>query len=279
MDADGYSNPTVDWTVADGADAFEYEPTQWADADEDGYGDEAAPAVSPDDCVAIWGNSTLDRLGCVDSDGDGWSDAGDAYPDDKLLWSDTDGDGYADQTGTNRSDDCPEMNGTSIEDLTGCVDTDGDGWSDEGDYYPLDAEQHVKSSLTSILMVVGLLVALLAAGAVAAVMLRRKSDGGTDLALGQLAAAPPPSAFDPSGGGYGAPPPPGDPSFGALPPPMTPTAYAEPAPPPPAATEIAPPEPIAVQQGPQLPPSGLPEGWTMEQWEFYGEQWLKDNGY
>jgi len=60
---------------------------------------------------------------------------------------------------------------------------------------------------------------------------------------------------------------------------MTPTAYAEPAPPPPAAAEIAPPEPVAVQQGPQLPPSGLPEGWTMEQWEFYGEQWLKDNGY
>ncbi len=280
VDEDGYSNPTVDWTVTDGADAFEYEPTQWADADEDGYGDEAAPAASPDDCRDIWGNSTLDRLGCLDRDGDGWSDAGDAYPDDKLLWSDADGDGYADQTGTNRSDDCAEMSGTSTEDLSGCVDTDGDGWSDEGDYYPLDAEQHVKSSLTSILMVVGLLVALLATGGVAAVMLRRKSDGGTDLALGQLAVAPPPSAFEePSMGGYGAPPPPGDMSFGAPPPPMTPTAFAEPAPPPPAVAEIAPPEPIAVEQGPQLPPSGLPEGWTMEQWEFYGEQWLKDNGY
>ena len=27
--------------------------------------------------------------------------------------------------------------------------------------------------------------------------------------------------------------------------------------------------------GPPLPPTGLPEGWTMEQWEHYGEQWLE----
>ncbi|MDA0925936.1 MAG: hypothetical protein O3C36_04765, partial [archaeon] len=26
--------------------------------------------------------------------------------------------------------------------------------------------------------------------------------------------------------------------------------------------------------GPPLPPSGLPEGWSMEQWEHYGQQWL-----
>ena len=26
--------------------------------------------------------------------------------------------------------------------------------------------------------------------------------------------------------------------------------------------------------GPQLPESGLPEGWTMEQWEYYGHEWL-----
>ena len=28
--------------------------------------------------------------------------------------------------------------------------------------------------------------------------------------------------------------------------------------------------------GPPLPVGGLPDGWTMEQWEHYGEQWLKD---
>ena len=26
--------------------------------------------------------------------------------------------------------------------------------------------------------------------------------------------------------------------------------------------------------GPPLPESGLPEGWTQEQWEHYGQQWL-----
>ena len=28
---------------------------------------------------------------------------------------------------------------------------------------------------------------------------------------------------------------------------------------------------------PPVPATGLPDGWTMEQWEWYGEQWLKDN--
>ncbi|MEC7255206.1 MAG: hypothetical protein VXV76_01200 [Candidatus Thermoplasmatota archaeon] len=27
--------------------------------------------------------------------------------------------------------------------------------------------------------------------------------------------------------------------------------------------------------GPKLPPSGLPDGWTMEQWNYYGHEWLK----
>ena len=32
-----------------------------------------------------------------------------------------------------------------------------------------------------------------------------------------------------------------------------------------------------VQQGPPLPVGGLPPGWTMEQWAYYGQQYL-DNG-
>ena len=32
------------------------------------------------------------------------------------------------------------------------------------------------------------------------------------------------------------------------------------------------------QQGPPLPAAGLPEGWTMDQWAWYGEQWLADHG-
>ena len=43
-------------------------------------------------------------------------------------------------------------------------------------------------------------------------------------------------------------------------------------PPPPSAT----PEPDpAPSSGPPLPESGLPEGWTMEQWEHYGEEYLR----
>jgi hypothetical protein len=32
-----------------------------------------------------------------------------------------------------------------------------------------------------------------------------------------------------------------------------------------------------VNTGPPLPASGLPNGWTMEQWNYYGEQWLAAN--
>ena len=33
----------------------------------------------------------------------------------------------------------------------------------------------------------------------------------------------------------------------------------------------------AVSAGPPVPASGLPDGWTMEQWNYYGEQWLAAN--
>ena len=36
------------------------------------------------------------------------------------------------------------------------------------------------------------------------------------------------------------------------------------------------PAPI-VQSGPPVPAEGLPEGWTMEQWNHYGQQWLDNN--
>jgi len=126
---------------SDDGDAFMFDITQWADRDSDGYGDNPPPASAPDDCPDVWGNSTLDSLGCLDGDGDGWSEASDTYPNDKLLWSDDDGDGYADQSGTDLSDDCPGVAGTSIWGLLGCIDTDGDGWADTEDEYPMDVSQ------------------------------------------------------------------------------------------------------------------------------------------
>jgi len=36
--------------------------------------------------------------------------------------------------------------------------------------------------------------------------------------------------------------------------------------------------PVQVTAGPPLPPGGLPDGWTMEQWNHYGEQYLQRMG-
>ena len=49
--------------------------------------------------------------------------------------------------------------------------------------------------------------------------------------------------------------------------------------PPPPVEEPPAPAPVAdVQTGPQLPESGLPEGWTMEQWTHYGAEYLRRQG-
>ena len=88
-----------------------------------------------DDCPEIEGTSTEDRVGCLDSDGDGWSDpdenwttanGADAFPSIAKAWSDFDGDGFTDQPLTNFSDDCPFTKGTSRVIQLGCSDIDRD---------------------------------------------------------------------------------------------------------------------------------------------------------
>jgi hypothetical protein len=104
-DADGWSNPTGTWTTDDGADAFVLEATQWHDSDIDGYGDNWADAnwnservvlgvgqfvsdaFQPDACPAERGYSWVDRFGCSDVDGDGMSDAADAFPARCMTWT------------------------------------------------------------------------------------------------------------------------------------------------------------------------------------------------
>ncbi|MBT4059133.1 MAG: hypothetical protein HOE69_02350 [Euryarchaeota archaeon] len=58
-----------------------------------------------DDCPGIDGDSSQDRVGCPDTDGDGWSDpdddwgvnnGADAFPNERTQWVDRDGDGYGD---------------------------------------------------------------------------------------------------------------------------------------------------------------------------------------
>ena len=110
-DGDGFSNPTLPvgntsgWNVSDGADAFPDEPSQIVDSDGDGYGDNAS-GVQPDACPTDAGFSTVDRFGCTDEDGDGTSDANDAFLGEPSQWTDSDGDGYGDNPNGTQPDAC-----------------------------------------------------------------------------------------------------------------------------------------------------------------------------
>ena len=63
----------------------------------------------------------------------------------------------------------------------------------------------------------------------------------------------------------------------SMPPAPTPVAALEPAP---VAAPVPTPEPVqpTVPAGPPLPETGLPEGWSMDQWNAYGNQWLEQYG-
>ncbi len=133
-DGDGWS---------DLGDRFPMDVTQWFDADGDGYGDNSwgnMPDSCPEASLAD-GISLLDRLGCPDLDGDGYSDpddgwgaspngTADAFPQNRVQWSDLDGDGFGDNGIGSLRDDCPEVSGVSSIDLQGCPDANGDGYSD-----------------------------------------------------------------------------------------------------------------------------------------------------
>ena len=81
-----------------------------------------------------------DRLGCPDSDGDGYSDGdgswtssdgADVFPNDPTQWQDSDFDGYGDNQVGNNIDSCPSEWGDSWRNNTlGCPDADQDGWAD-----------------------------------------------------------------------------------------------------------------------------------------------------
>ena len=86
-----------------------------------------------DDCPNQAGTSTVDLTGCLDTDGDGYSDAGDAFPNDASEWIDSDGDGVGDN-----SDVFPA-------DVTESMDSDGDGVGDNGDAFPYDANETADS--------------------------------------------------------------------------------------------------------------------------------------
>jgi hypothetical protein len=133
-DGDGFSDPDGSWNIANGADAYPTDKSQWADQDDDGFGDNPS-GTNGDNCPSTTGTSYIDRNGCTDTDGDNYSDPGfgwtiadgaDAFQSDPLRWLDTDGDGLDDFI----DDDCPNHAGTSSLDRNGCPDIDGDGYSE-----------------------------------------------------------------------------------------------------------------------------------------------------
>ena len=140
---DPFPNNASEWQdrdgdeVGDNADAFPLDATQQSDTDGDTYGDEEFGNAG-DSCSDIFGNSTLDRYGCLDTDGDGWSDAGDDFPNDAEEYLDTDGD-----TVPNHLDEFPF-------DPTQQTDSDDDGYGDNkngnlGDAFPNDSTKHADS--------------------------------------------------------------------------------------------------------------------------------------
>ena len=97
------------------------------DLDMDGF-------LNPDDdCPNVAGTSTIDRDGCPDADGDGYSDENDDFPNNPSEWQDIDGDGVGDN-----SDLFPNDSGE-------WSDSDGDGAGDNGDAFPYDASETTDS--------------------------------------------------------------------------------------------------------------------------------------
>jgi hypothetical protein len=141
--------------VPDEADAFPFDPNEWADSDGDGVGDNAD--AFPNDPTET-----------TDSDGDGVGDNGDAFPNDPAETADSDGDGVgnnadafpnaptettdsdADGIGNNADlDDDNDGLSDAEEQLLGTdplnPDTDGDGVGDASDAFPLDPSETVDS--------------------------------------------------------------------------------------------------------------------------------------
>ena len=165
-DGDGYGD-NID---KEGGDRFPNDPTQWSDSDSDGFGDNIN-GTNGDDCPNQNGFSTIDRLGCKDSDSDGYSnpsddwtvqDGADFAVNDKSQWVDSDGDGYGDNLNGNDPDTCPLEWGNStkgyvpeitndgsltltyiVTETFGCIDSDGDGFYDFAEDLPDDARDYI----------------------------------------------------------------------------------------------------------------------------------------
>ena len=128
--------------LVSGAQNSDSEPL---DYDNDGYeDDDLADAIAPfDDCKMTAGESYEDKYGCLDSDLDGWSNLMDVFPMENTQHNDSDGDGFGDNTQGWLGDSCPNVYGTSVTDVFGCIDADSDGWSYINDFDDNDSSEYV----------------------------------------------------------------------------------------------------------------------------------------
>ena len=145
--------------VVDSDDAFPRNPTEWADTDGDGIGNNA----DGDDDGDGWGDSTESDCGSdpmdgevspkdidgdgacniqdPDDDGDGVADEDDAFPLDNAEWLDTDGDGLGDNSDQDDDGDQfvdeyeSECMSDPLDPNSSPSDSDGDGICDAMDVF------------------------------------------------------------------------------------------------------------------------------------------------
>ena len=153
--------------VDDADDAFPDDSSEWEDTDGDGTGNNADEDDDNDGFTdeeeAAAGTDPLDENHFpTDRDGDGVSDADDAFPDDASEWEDTDGDnignnadedddndGYTDTDENDAGSD--PLNPASVpadNDQDGISDVndpddDNDGVNDDSDAFPMDETESV----------------------------------------------------------------------------------------------------------------------------------------
>ena len=116
----------------------------WAnDVDRDGFNTTDTGDGIVDDCPTTYGDSSIDRVGCADLDGDGVSNLNDLWPFDASQALDSDGDSYGDNTSGIDGDACPEVAGVANGvGGAGCppeptgIDADNDGVDDSIDACP-----------------------------------------------------------------------------------------------------------------------------------------------
>ena len=351
-DGDGYSDPNDNYLSHPygSADAFPYDETQWRDQDDDGYGDSYV-GTKGDQCPSLFGtsnftlkleeNSTvwtkIPWYGCPDSDGDGYEDTVDRYPEDSNEWLDADNDGVGSETDYDdydvsvqtKDDYCRKME-TENKTVSACIEENANLEDSESQSASLElmlGNTDLKTlgaimgglfvGLTGTILGVGYLVKLVRPPKKKGLKAPRGSssvfaggteevvadEGGDDFSYsGELTGqeyweddpmesqvvspsmvpdepempAPQNVTSDTQLAGVDeVRSPPKAPPAGS--PPKAPPANAFDPPVSEAKTPQNPPSEAAIQQAPPLPPGGLPEGWTEDQWKWYGHEWLEKN--